>query len=93
MFGTTRRGLLQTVHSDEWPYIEAYQREFDLPDSFLTTGQLGALVAQLGGEGKAQPGHFAPYYKLSRRDSLAAAVDFVRRHGQRADPEPGGAPA
>lgn len=66
-----------------------------MPDAFLPTGQLGAVFAQAHGDKHARAEDFSPYYRLHGKDraraSLAAAVEFVKRHGQRQNSEPGGA--
>lgn len=60
---------------------------YDLPDGFLVTGQIGALVGSaLAEKGRGlKPSDFAPYYAAPRRpgrSNLDAAFAFVRANGK-----------
>ncbi len=60
--GRTVDELEATLTHAEWTRWVAFHGLFDLPDAFLTTGQLGALVAAGLGSKKAKAEDFAPYY-------------------------------
>lgn len=77
--GRTVDELDATLTHREWVRWVAFHGLFDLPDSFLVTGQLGTLVAGAAGSKKAKPQDFAPYYKARRgfasvRSLFAAAA-------------------
>lgn len=59
-----------------------FHANYDLPDGFLVTGQLGALISGIMG-GKAKAEDFAPYFKAEKRpgDGVKGAFDFLRSMG------------
>lgn len=74
--GRTVEELNATLTHREWVRWVAFHGMFDLPDGFLVTGQLGALVASGLGSKKARAEHFAPYYK-ARRNTAAAIRSWM----------------
>lgn len=58
--------MTHTLTHREWVAWVAFHGLYDLPDDFLTTGQLGALVASGLGSKRAKAEDFAPYYKARR---------------------------
>lgn len=61
------------------PLWLAFHELYDFPDAFLTTGQLGSLVAGFVGSRRDKPWDYAPYYK-SAQPGLAGAFAFLRQH-------------
>jgi hypothetical protein len=78
--GRTVEELDATLTHAEWLRWVAFQATCDLPDGFLVTGQLGALVASAAGSKRAKPQDFAPYYKTARA-SVAAVKSFILAAG------------
>jgi len=88
--GRTVRELEEAMGADEWADWLAFQAEYDLPDDFLVTGQLGALISGVVG-GRHRPSDFAPYYRPERttgNESLRAAFQFLRENGHVTSREP-----
>lgn len=73
--GRTVDELEATMTHREWVEWVAFHGLYDLPDEFLTTGQLGALVASAAGSKRSKPEHFAPYYKARR--GFASIKSFI----------------
>lgn len=86
--GRTIRELEETLGADEWAFWLRYHALYDLPDGYIVTGQIGALISQsLGGKGR--PVDFAPFYEAppaARRfgppPGIAEAIKFVKAHGR-----------
>jgi hypothetical protein len=83
--GRTRAELRESLTAAEWDDWLRFHTEYDLPDAYMTTGVLGALVASVAGN-KARPEDFVPYYRPDRprrHDGLAGAFRFLQEvHGQ-----------
>jgi hypothetical protein len=62
LMGRTVAELRETMDAEEWSKWLAFHALYDLPDGFLVTGQLGALVSHAVG-GKGKPEDFAPYFQ------------------------------
>ena len=64
--GRTVAELRETMDAEEWSKWLLFHSLYDLPDGFLVTGQLGAVVRNAV-DGKGKPEDFAPYYKLDAK--------------------------
>lgn len=82
-WGMSAADVEATLSYDEWLDWIAFHGLYDLPDGFLVTGQLGALVAQVAGNRSAKPADFAPYFAPppgTGPNNLRAAFDFLRNN-------------
>lgn len=75
-----------TITPREFQRWVVFHALYDLPDGFLVTGQIGALVGSaIAANGRGfKPADFAPYYAAPRRpgrSNLDAAFAFVRANG------------
>lgn len=82
--GRTVRELEESLTADEWADWLVFHASYDLPDNFLTTGQIGSFISKVLG-GNRQPFHFAPYYQAdpaarsnaSIKEYFAFAKEYV----------------
>lgn len=81
--GRTVRELEQTMLADEYDRWITFHRLYDLPDGFLVTGQLGAIIRSIMGE-KTTPGDSCPYYAPTKQEkhnqNMRAAFAFAKSY-------------
>jgi hypothetical protein len=79
--------LRETMDAEEWSRWLFFHSLYDLPDAFLVTGVLGALISRVVG-GKGEPHDFAPFYKIDskpaspRTNNLRPAYDFLASYAK-----------
>lgn len=81
--------LEDSLSYSEWVEWIAFHSLYDLPDDFLTTGQIGALVSQAA-SGKGKPADYAPYFTPPRgtKPDLSGAFAFIRANAKRKRRQP-----
>lgn len=84
--GRTVAELEESLSHREWLGWIAYHGLYDLPDDFLTTGQLGAMVGGIAGH-RTKPSDLAPYYQpppgARAPSNLGRALEFLKAHAPR----------
>jgi hypothetical protein len=91
--GRTVRELEETMGTDEWDDWIDFLRDYDLPDAFHTTAQLGMLIGKITGNANIRAFHMSPYFTATppavagkspkasgpfRPGGLAGAFAFLR---------------
>lgn len=63
--GRTVRELEETMGADEWDDWLDYMREYDLPDAYHTTAQLGILIGKVTNNNHIRAVNMSPYFDLT----------------------------
>jgi hypothetical protein len=93
--GRTVRELEDTLGADEWDDWIDFLRNYDFPDAFHTTAQLGILIGKITGNPHINAANMSPYFtpappvhpKATRKASgpfkpggMTGAFSFLRSH-------------